>query len=561
MEESDSTHEGEIPAMSYERAFLEAIRETPDDDAPRLIYADWLDEQGGGERSAQAAFIRAQCRLAALAEDDPAREILEDEEAELLAEYERAWTQPLHGLVEDWRFSRGFLEHVQIRADNLLTHAERLFDFASLRSLHVLIPFKDVPLLASCPHLRWIETLDFARCQLNDRALQHLLSSPHLKRLRALHLTGNNISAPGIHALIRSPLYRTLRSLDLSRNIAIGDTAARLLARTERAEHLEYLNLADTNLGLNGAFELFQSHALPSLSDLNVSRAHLPSTVPNLHLRTPFEVNLTCLNRLDASGIRQSSHLTALLSSPSLCRLRDLHLRDSQAESRTIEWLSRSLFASNLRSLDLRNNRLNAEGARLLAESVQFPSLRALSLDANNLRDEGAMAVAQMANLRSLSLAGNGIGGPGLKTLAESNRLCELRALNLASNFINAESVRALAESPHLRLLRGLNLSDSFLEEESGRILGSTANLQHLTELRLAKNLLGDAGARAIAQSPCLQRLVLLDLNDNRIGKAGAEALSTASWPRMRRLDVRGNVFTDTQENLLRGSFGEAVML
>ncbi len=547
--------------MSYERAFLEAIRETPDDDVPRLIYADWLDEQGGRERSARAAFIRAQCRLVALDEADPKREILEDEEADLLTEYERVWTQPLHGLVEDWRFSRGFLEHVQIRAENLLTHAERLFDFAPLRSLHVLIPFKDVPHLAGCSHLQRIETLDFARCQLNDRALQQLLSSPYLSRLRALHLAGNNINTPGIHALVRSPLYRRLRSLDLSSNIALGDTATRLLARTERAELLECLNLADTNLGLNGAFDLFQSTSLPSLSDLDVSRAHLPSTSPYLHSRSPLEVNLTSLNRLDASGIRQSSHLSALLSSPSLCRLRHLGLRGIQAESRTIEWLSRALFASNLRSLDLRNNRLNEAGARLLAESAPFPTLRALSLDANNLRDEGAKAVAQMAGLRSLSLAGNGIGGPGLKALAKSDRLGELRALNLAGNFINAESVRALAESPYLRLLRQLNLSDSYLEEESGRILGSTANLQHLSELRLAKNLLGDAGARALAQSSCLRRLALLDLNDNRIGKAGAEALSAAAWRRMRHLDVRGNVFTDTQENLLRSRFGDAVHL
>ena len=29
-------------------AFLEAIRADPKDDAPRLIHADWLDEQGEG---------------------------------------------------------------------------------------------------------------------------------------------------------------------------------------------------------------------------------------------------------------------------------------------------------------------------------------------------------------------------------------------------------------------------------------------------------------------------------------------------------------------------------
>jgi uncharacterized protein (TIGR02996 family) len=42
------------------RAFLDAIREAPDDDAPRLIYADWLDERGEFER---ASLIRFQCAL------------------------------------------------------------------------------------------------------------------------------------------------------------------------------------------------------------------------------------------------------------------------------------------------------------------------------------------------------------------------------------------------------------------------------------------------------------------------------------------------------------------
>lgn len=42
-------------------AHLAAIRANPDQDAPRLIYADWLEEQGDGAR---AAFIRVQVELA-----------------------------------------------------------------------------------------------------------------------------------------------------------------------------------------------------------------------------------------------------------------------------------------------------------------------------------------------------------------------------------------------------------------------------------------------------------------------------------------------------------------
>jgi uncharacterized protein (TIGR02996 family) len=48
--------------MSDDTAFLHAVIEHPDDDGPRLVYADWLDEQG----DPRGEFIRVQCELARL---------------------------------------------------------------------------------------------------------------------------------------------------------------------------------------------------------------------------------------------------------------------------------------------------------------------------------------------------------------------------------------------------------------------------------------------------------------------------------------------------------------
>jgi uncharacterized protein (TIGR02996 family) len=33
-------------AMTPDEAFLQAVVETPDDDTPRLVYTDWLEERG-----------------------------------------------------------------------------------------------------------------------------------------------------------------------------------------------------------------------------------------------------------------------------------------------------------------------------------------------------------------------------------------------------------------------------------------------------------------------------------------------------------------------------------
>src|ERR1700754_5023358 len=53
---------------SDDEAFLRAISAAPDDDAPRLVYADWLDERG----DTRAEFIRLQVRLRGLSPSDPA---------------------------------------------------------------------------------------------------------------------------------------------------------------------------------------------------------------------------------------------------------------------------------------------------------------------------------------------------------------------------------------------------------------------------------------------------------------------------------------------------------
>jgi uncharacterized protein (TIGR02996 family) len=86
--------------MSDADALLAAIRAAPDDDAPRLIYADWLEEHGQTER---AEFIRIQCELARI--DSPT---LKQREAELLAEHHNAFAGPLAAPGLGFRFRRGF---------------------------------------------------------------------------------------------------------------------------------------------------------------------------------------------------------------------------------------------------------------------------------------------------------------------------------------------------------------------------------------------------------------------------------------------------------------------
>jgi uncharacterized protein (TIGR02996 family) len=92
--------------MNPEDAFLQAILDAADDDAPRLVYADWLEEHGQPDR---AAFIRVQCELARLPEGDPRRPVLEARERALLAHQDQ-WLGPLNSPLLHWQFRRGFVE-------------------------------------------------------------------------------------------------------------------------------------------------------------------------------------------------------------------------------------------------------------------------------------------------------------------------------------------------------------------------------------------------------------------------------------------------------------------
>src|SRR5262245_56805489 len=61
-------------------SLLSACKETPDDDAPRLVLADWLEEHGDEEGRARAEFVRVQCHFAdvtALSEDWPRQDHLD----------------------------------------------------------------------------------------------------------------------------------------------------------------------------------------------------------------------------------------------------------------------------------------------------------------------------------------------------------------------------------------------------------------------------------------------------------------------------------------------------
>jgi uncharacterized protein (TIGR02996 family) len=121
--------------MTTEEAFVAEICADPASDGVRLIFSDWLDENGQPER---AEFIRIQCELDRICfggwtptlADKPVLEPLRRRERELLVLHGREWVGAALGSCADhvmWRplermFRRGFVARLECTLANWLEH-------------------------------------------------------------------------------------------------------------------------------------------------------------------------------------------------------------------------------------------------------------------------------------------------------------------------------------------------------------------------------------------------------------------------------------------------------
>jgi uncharacterized protein (TIGR02996 family) len=243
-------------------AFLRAIAENPDDDLPRLVYADWLDEHG---EPARAEFIRIQCELARLPRRSPRRAELEGRERELLAAREVAWRAELPVTfftahqgehrpvpsVDYGRFERGFVGSVRVERFSMFrVIAEQVF---SASPIHCLVAFGLArPMIRELLKMRILSTLtelDLSRGDVGNNGVDALLRSPHLARLNMLGLNIALVGDAGAQRLAESDRAGNLIRLDLASN-RIEDTGAEALMASLHLTRIQTLNLQWNNFSM-----------------------------------------------------------------------------------------------------------------------------------------------------------------------------------------------------------------------------------------------------------------------------------------------------------------------
>ena len=340
--------------MPDEIAFLRTILEQPDDDAPRLVFADWLEEHGETPR---AEFIRVQVELFRLPKNSPRRLELSARERELLDRHQRGWIAALGDWVREWDFARGLLEYVRVQAVDFIRHGHLLFEKAAVRKV-----------------------------RLNEatRFLADVAESPVLHHLRWLDLSYNGITADRLSPLLESHSLASLEYLDIGMN-RLGQEGLAALAASKRLDKLQALRLHRIGLRDSGAVHLLSTN-WQSLRELDLENNNLGATGISALVDAPFAPNLRRLilraNRIAGAGVR------ALVTPARLIHLTFLDLSLNQIDDDGAVAIANSATLSALEELNLSANLIGRRGARALAASRRLADLRRLNLSGNRLSRE-----------------------------------------------------------------------------------------------------------------------------------------------------------------------------
>jgi uncharacterized protein (TIGR02996 family) len=478
------------PSAEYD-ALYAAVCAAPDDDTPRLVLADWLDEHDDPHR---AAFIRASVQLAQMQEADPHAAAVYD------------FRSATHYLWQSYADAAAISPAVGRMAE--LTKQAKASESKAAARWKAVLGKRKVGLIHG-----YVRGFPYHIIVSNARQYATRAGPENLPGYSLYVFYANE---PGLDELLATRNFAAATGFELS-SVDSPDSVRKLGARP--------------------AVRNFRSLHLSLESDDGAILAAV-ATQPNWSGLTSLELDsyvYQTRSRLDLpKEFARAKHLRALT---------DLTVVIEGLSGAGLGHLAK-LGLPKLRKLNVHLNKIDAAGAKTLATG-DFPELRYLDLEDNKIGNGGAAALAgckRLTNLAALNLAGNGITDRKvLSSLIAGPAFPVLAGLSVAANPVRELDAKILAAPGRGPTLRLLSLQSCKLSAKAVAALASAPSLVHLVALDLAYNQIGDAGAAAIADSKW-DRLTCLDLAGNGITGKGVKAL--VAWPGLANLaylDLRGN--------------------
>jgi uncharacterized protein (TIGR02996 family) len=273
--------------MTTPETFVAAILAHPEEDTPRLIYADWLEEQGEGER---AEFIRLQCEQATLSFLEPRWQELERQTKRLLRRHEAAWTEGYADLVQHWYFERGFVAGIWLRPHLPTVPWNDLLNKFPIQAITGNLAVPLVQRLCAHPGATRLRKLNLWVTPLGNAGLQYLIHSPYLHGLRHLSLRECQLTYTGIADFVRMPCLERLETLNLGFNAswrwnqaleaeirlgAIGDEGLLTLLASQRLHRLRFWSMRSNSITDHGAVGLLAWDWPEQLEELHLEENFL----------------------------------------------------------------------------------------------------------------------------------------------------------------------------------------------------------------------------------------------------------------------------------------------
>ena len=508
-----------------ERGLWDAVLANADDDLARLVYADYLEENG---RAPLANFIRAQITLSQCPPGHPNYADAVEAQSLAVAAARGASSLPAPTLPEGATFAgsvrevegdgygayeRGFASRVTFSGLRMrtgpgkLAHALwRVVGETAIRDLDLVhVPDSDLAELLACPACAQLVGTGHASAA-SDPALypRRLAEAAHLGGVRRLALGEAAARASRFPARpldewgnpVGEPQARAEWEAVAAAPWVAGVTAFAFADWWLYDRFRDTMGPAVTSLSVRGTREYFTRRAsnrgfddLRGLRQLEVSGATLyDGTLRLARLVLP---NLRALHLSKLGSLHHGADTA--LDAPCLDGLVELAITGAQADPIPLLAAAEKLRHS-LRLVYLDQSIPDGDTLAALAQPSFFPALTTLSVKRHSAPNDG-----------------------GLARFAEAWRGETLHTLILDGWPAPAAALQKLAANPAFRSLRRLKLSRCGVSDAGGVALARSPHLQQLVELDLSYNTLGEKSAALFLDNGVMPNLVLADLTTNRM--------------------------------------------